>query len=74
MSDSVVPSPCEKDCIMNLIDPPCHKCQMWYQYWADVDSSDMEYYLGLDEFYENYTNELAKECPDPDCICKNDNE
>jgi hypothetical protein len=38
---SEVPQPCKADCIMNLKEP-CGDCEAHYQYWAEVDNSEMD--------------------------------
>lgn len=39
---NIYPFPCEDDCIMILRDPPCAECEAHYQYWAEVDDSEMD--------------------------------
>lgn len=39
---NIYPHPCEDDCFMILRDPACADCEAWMQYWADVDSSEMD--------------------------------
>lgn len=53
MEDDLIPELCENDCIMNLIDPVCDKCQTWYQYWADIDNSELDWYLKWDRGIDN---------------------
>lgn len=39
---SEIPQPCENECIMHLVDPPCSQCEAYYIYWAEVDDSELE--------------------------------
>ena len=39
-------------------------------YPADHPGAYRDYYRRTGAFWEDLAEELAKDCPDPDCICK----
>lgn len=57
-TENTYPQPCENECIMQLVDP-CQQCEDHYQYWAEVDNSEMD--IDWSEYEDVITRELEKD-------------